>query len=547
MSEIFISYARSTEDQAQKIGEALRALGYGVWRDSELPAHRDYSEVIEERLRAAKAVVVVWSAEAVKSQWVRAEADIAREAGTLVQLSIDGASPPIPFNRVQCADMSGWTGDLDAPGWRKVAASIAELVGEAGRAPTAPVAQPASPASPAAPALPEKPSIAVLPFADPSGAAEGDYFVDGMVEEVVTALTRFPSLFVIASASSLSYGQRDRDFRRIGRELGVRYLLEGSVRRSGKRVRIAVDLVEAEADARIWSERFEGALDDVFALQDEVANAAAAHIEPTIRAADLRRGDARPTEDLGAYDLYLRGWQRWREFNQVSFQAAVGLLEQAVARDPAFAEAWALLAHLYARGLGLGWSADREGTAQKAQDAIRQAMLGRDDDAVTLAQVAYAKAILGGDRASLLAMADRALALNPGSFTCWVLAGHVSVLCEQYEQAAERLRYALRLNPRAPDRTQALSGVGAAMVMLERFEEAIPFLHEAITARPDYAIPSFFLVIALSHLGRIDEAKAALARFEALASLKSLLDTVVVPAGWSKVVFPALKRLGVDV
>ena len=125
MSEIFISYARSTEGQAQKIAEALRALGYRVWRDDELPAHRDYSEVIEERLRAAKAVVVVWSAEAVKSQWVRAEADLAREAGTLVQLTLDGAPLPLPFNRIQCPDLRGWEGDPAAPGWRKVAESVA--------------------------------------------------------------------------------------------------------------------------------------------------------------------------------------------------------------------------------------------------------------------------------------------------------------------------------------------------------------------------------------------------------------------------------------
>src|SRR5579863_9525989 len=186
MSDIFISYARSTADQAQQIAEALRVLGYGVWRDDELPAHRDYSEVIEERLRAAKAVVVVWSPEAVRSQWVRAEADIAREAGTLVQLALDGAPLPLPFNRIQCADMSGWAGDLNAPGWKKVAASVAELVGGAST-PTATVKQTALPAVPAALPLADKLSIAVLPFADPGGAVEGDYFADGMVDEIVAA------------------------------------------------------------------------------------------------------------------------------------------------------------------------------------------------------------------------------------------------------------------------------------------------------------------------------------------------------------------------
>src|SRR5215469_7566063 len=156
MADVFISYARSTADQAHNIAEALRNLGFGVWRDDELPAHRDYSDVIEERLRSAKAVVVVWSAEAVKSQWVRAEADLAREAGTLVQLNLDGAALPMPFNRIQYADLAGWTGDVQASGWKKVAASVAELVGA--NAALAPAPQVGDPTP-----LPSKPSIAVMP------------------------------------------------------------------------------------------------------------------------------------------------------------------------------------------------------------------------------------------------------------------------------------------------------------------------------------------------------------------------------------------------
>jgi adenylate cyclase len=186
MSEIFVSYARSTVAQAKAIAEGLRALGYSVWRDDDLPAHRDYSEVIEERLRAAKAVVVVWSAEAAKSQWVRAEADFAREAGTLVQLTLDGAPLPMPFNRIQCADFVGWAGDFDEAGWKKVAASVAELLGGPGR----PAAAWRSGAE-EAPPLPDKPSIAVMPFANLSGDPEQEYFADGMVEEVTAALSRF--------------------------------------------------------------------------------------------------------------------------------------------------------------------------------------------------------------------------------------------------------------------------------------------------------------------------------------------------------------------
>lgn len=401
---------------------------------------------------------------------------------------------------------------------------------------------------PAAPLpLPDKPSIAVLPFADPSGAVEGDYFADGMVDEIVGALTRFQSLFVIASGSSLSYRERERDFKRIGRELGVRFLLEGSVRRSGQRVRIAVDLVEAEAGVKIWSERFEGVLDDVFALQDEVANAVAARIEPTIHAADLRRGAARPTEDLGAYDLFLRAQQLYREFDNSGVQAAIALFDEAVARDPTFIGAWALLAYMHTRTLAFGWAADREATAHKAQDAISHILLANDDDADALGCAAFAKAVLGGDRRTSMAMADRALTLNPGSSLCRVLTGYVSLLSDQYEQAHERFQYALRLNPRSPERYLALVGVGSSLVCLERYEEAVPWLDEVITARPNYPTPLFNLAIALTYLGRIEEAKAVLARFELLASLKSWIDTVVVTRGWSETFLTGLRRLGVDV
>jgi adenylate cyclase len=303
MSEVFISYAHTTARAARAAAEALRGSGYTVWFDDDLPAHRAFGPEIEAQLMAAKAALVIWSADAAKSDWVLSEANRAREERKLVQISLDGAKLPMPFDQIQCADLAGWIGDPAHPGWRKALASIAELAAKTTPAP--------QPASSVALALPDKPSIAVLPLADPSGAADGDYFADGMVYEIVTALARFPALFVIGSGSSLAFRGRERDVARIGRELGVRYLLEGAVRRSGPRVRISVTLVEAANGAQVWADRFEGTLEDVFALQDEVANAVAARLEPAIQAADLRRGAARPTEDLSAYDLFLRRRQRY--------------------------------------------------------------------------------------------------------------------------------------------------------------------------------------------------------------------------------------------
>src|SRR5580658_406402 len=292
MTDIVISYARETEAEAIRVVEALRGLGYAVWRDDEIPAHRSFGPAIEERLAAAKVVLVLWSAEASKSTWVRSEASRARAMGKLVQLTLDKSPLPIPFDQIQCANLVGWNGEADAPGWRKVVGSVGDLAG----APAVAVAIP----------LPSKPSIAVLPFANLSGDPEQEYFADGMVEEITTVLSRIRSLFVIASGSAMTLKGKDVRLSEVGRQLGVRYVLEGSVRRSADRVRIAVRLVDASDGAQIWADRFEDTLEDVFALQDKVALGVAGAIEPTVRAAEIRRASKGPTENMGSYDLYLR-------------------------------------------------------------------------------------------------------------------------------------------------------------------------------------------------------------------------------------------------
>src|SRR5688572_3958078 len=194
MADIFISYARSTEEQAQRVEAALQGRGYSVWRDSELPAHRNYADVIEERLKAAKAVVVIWSADATKSQWVRAEADAARAIGTLVQVGFDGTVPPMPFNQIQCASLKDWDGDLAAPAWKKVEASIAALAGTN----TSDRAQSTG-------QRPRERSICVLPFANMSGDPEQEYFSDGISEDITTDLSKVSALAVTARNTAFTY------------------------------------------------------------------------------------------------------------------------------------------------------------------------------------------------------------------------------------------------------------------------------------------------------------------------------------------------------
>ena len=227
------------------MAEALRALGYGVWRDDELPAHRAYAEVIEERLRAAKAVVVIWSAEAAKSQWVRAEADIAREAGHAGPAARSTARhAPMPFNRIQCADLAGWSGDLEAPGWRKVVASVAELTG--GRRRGARVRRGRRP---------RKHSICVLPFANMSDDPQQEYFSDGISEDIITDLSKVSALSVVARNTAFTFKGKAVDVPLVARQLNVGHVLEGSVRKAGGRVRITAQLIDGAAGDHIWAER----------------------------------------------------------------------------------------------------------------------------------------------------------------------------------------------------------------------------------------------------------------------------------------------------
>jgi adenylate cyclase len=431
MSDIFISYARSTEGQAKQIAETLRGLGYDVWRDDELPAHRAYAEVIEERLRAAKAVVVIWSAEAAKSQWVRAEANVAREAGTLVQLRLDGAVPPLPFNEIQCADMTGWAGDLDAHGWKKVVASVAELIGGKVAVPTrGPVVR--------------RLSICVLPFANMSGDPEQEYFSDGISEDIITDLSKVSALAVVSRNSAFRYKGQHVDLPKVARELGVSHVLEGSVRKAGGRVRITAQLIDGETNDHVWAERYDRDLTDIFALQDEISEAIVKALKlkllPQEKAAIERRG----TDNAEAYDLYLMARSyglTGNEGDPRQSEAIERLARRAVDIDPSYAQAWALLA--------------------SGQHDLQRSH-GRVND---------------GGQAAL----DRALALNPDLVEARSLKAMKLSHAGQHDAAAAEIAAALRLDPEsheANNRAGAISYSHGRLVDAVRHYERVATLNE---------------------------------------------------------------------
>jgi adenylate cyclase len=334
MTDVFISYARSTASHAHQVADALRALGYGVWRDDELPAHRAYAEVIEEQLRAAKVVVVIWSAEAAKSHWVRAEADAARASGALVQLSVDGVKPPMPFNQIQCVNLTGWTGDLDAPGWRTVVASIAELI--EGAAPREEV-----------PAPVRKLAICVLPFVNMSGDPEQEYFSDGVSEDIITDLSKVSALFVIARNTAFTFKGKSVDVPQVARLLNVSHVLEGSVRKAGSRVRITAQLIDGASGGHMWAERWDRDLTDIFALQDEMSEAIVGAVKLRLLPEEKKAIERRGTTNPDAYNLYLMARQQHVSGNQGDQrreEAIIRLCHRAAEIDPTYARAWSLIA-----------------------------------------------------------------------------------------------------------------------------------------------------------------------------------------------------------
>jgi adenylate cyclase len=368
-------------------------------------------------------------------------------------------------------------------------------------------------AEPAALPMPDKPSIAVLPFQNIGGDPEQEYFADGMVEEIITALSHIHWLFVIARNSTFTYKGRAVDVKEVGRELGVRYVLEGSVRKAGNRVRITGQLIDAVTGTHLWADRFDGSLEDVFELQDKIAVSVAGVIEPALQAAEMRRSAARPTTDLTAYDLYLRALTVFFPVTKERLVAALGLLEQAIAIDPHYGPAlsWAAMCHM--RLVNEGWTEAPD--RQKAIDLARRARQVGENDPRVLANAAAVLGNLGEDIGAMMGLVDRALTLNPSFARGWNLSGLLREWAGQHDLAIEHTETALRLSPR--ERVGVPQAVmGGAYFFKHRFAEAETKLLLAIQEHPE--IPGAYRTLAAcyAHMGRLDEARALVAKLRAM-------------------------------
>jgi TolB-like protein len=347
-----------------------------------------------------------------------------------------------------------------------------------------------------------------------SGDPEQDYFADWMVEEIITALSRIRWLFVIARNSTFTYKGQAIDVRQVGCELGVRYVLEGSVRKAAGRVRITGQLIDAATGARLWADRFDGSLDDVFDLQDKVASSVAGVIEPALQAAETARSAGRPTDDLTAYDLYLRAYSML--FSSAKhLPEALRLLGRAIERDPRYGPALAWAAVCCHRLCVDGSSADPEVDSRKAAEFARRALQVAGDDPGTLANAALALSYFGEDIGAMIALVDRALALNPSFARGWYISGVLRVRAGQPDLAIEHIEASSRLSPRARVGWSAMM-IGIAHFLCRRFDQALPRLLLAIQEDPSHPDAYRYLAACYAHMERLNEAREVVARLRGL-------------------------------
>jgi adenylate cyclase len=339
----------------------------------------------------------------------------------------------------------------------------------------------------AAPPLPDKPSIAVLPFENMSGDPEQEYFADGMVEEIITALSRFKWLFVIARNSSFTFKGKAVDIKEVGRRLGVRYVLEGEVRKASGKVRITGRLIEAATGTHIWADRFERDMTDIFALQDDVTLAIVSAIQPKLFQAEIALASRRRPEDLTAYDFYLRALPQFYLATREGMAETLRLAHRALELEPRFGMVAALAGVCHMRNVLFGYSPDPQFDRKEAIRLLRLALSVDGDDPGTLATAALISAFMVGDCESEIEMADRAVALNPNSSLAWTNRGWVYKIAALPEEAVRSFERAIRMSPVDPRLHLTFAGMGFALIELRRFDEAIAAGKKAQRQNPCYS------------------------------------------------------------
>ncbi len=382
------------------------------------------------------------------------------------------------------------------------------------------------------PPIPDKPSIAVLPFQNMSGDPDQEYFADGMVEEIITALSRFKWLFVIARNSSFTFKGKAVDVKEVGRKLGVRYVLEGSVRKAAGKVRITGQLIDAATGAHIWADRFERDLTDIFALQDDVTVAVVSAVQPKLLETEIELATRRRPENLTAYDLYLRARRQLYLFTREGSAEALQLAHRALDLDPRSILAAISAADGHFQQVILGFSTDLQFERNEALRLCRLALSLDENDERALSMAAFITALFSGDYETAIEFSDRAVACNSNDARAWRLRGWTYRAAGQHEEAIRSFERSIRLNPLDPTLHLALAGIGQSLVELCRFDEAVVIFKKAFRQNQSFSPTHRGLVAALAHLGRDAEAREVAGRL--LEADRAFTITGLIARGWSQ-------------
>jgi len=361
-------------------------------------------------------------------------------------------------------------------------------------------------------ALPDRPSIAVLPFQNMSGDPEQDYFADGMVEDIITALSRTRWLFVIARNSSFTYKGRAVDVKQVGRELGVRYVLEGSVRKAVNRVRITGQLIDAATGAHLWADHFDGSLEEIFDLQDQVTTGVVTAISPKIEQAEVERAKRKPTESLDAYDYFLRGIERLYMQTRESTSEALRLFHKAIELDSDFAVAYGTAAYCYNQRKAGGWMTERAQEIAEAARLARRAVELAKDDAVALSRAGITLAYVVKDFDAGAHFIDRAVVLNPNLAFAWYASGWLNVWIGEPETAIKHLERFMRISPVDPLMAWAHTAIAFAHVFAGRYDEAARYAEQAVSEQPNLHRALRAAAMSNALAGRLEQARKAMAR-----------------------------------
>jgi TolB-like protein/Flp pilus assembly protein TadD len=377
-------------------------------------------------------------------------------------------------------------------------------------------------------AVPDKPSIAVLPFVNMSGDPEQEYFVDGMVEDIITALSRFKSLFVIARNASFTYKSKLVDIQQVGRELGVRYLLEGSVRKAGETLRITAQLIDVETRTHLWADQFDGLLQDFFKLQDQVATRVVAGIAPTVGHAEIRRAVRKPANSFDAYDCYLRALAAATEGTRESNQKALQLCARAMDIDPSFAAPYGLAATCYALRKASFWTDDAGSEANETRRLVSQVSRMAGDDALALARAGWALATVCKGLEDGAALIDLALSYNPNLAIAWTNRGMVSVLLGDHAKAIEQFHRARQLSPIGSATNRSDVMMGMAYFFLGNNSAAVSLAYKILLKDPSMPTALALMAASQAHAGNLDEAREAITKLSQIAPTMRIANFVAI-------------------